>query len=150
MLLPIRTDQLGHLTTPPVYGTVRTDFTYGLGEIDGKDWKKQLVGDVIRVGFRLESEEILLSKREIGDKLGYSVRHIEKLAALGMPSEVWGRRRMYRQTQALKWLVESGRTSHGGRDFRRLLEEAHEEFGRGRLQPPAPPDDRDEPPDLSA
>lgn len=49
-------------------------------------------------------DEIQLSKKELATRLGYTTRHIEKLTAEGMPSEMEGVRRVYKETAARNWL----------------------------------------------
>jgi predicted DNA-binding transcriptional regulator AlpA len=61
------------------------------------------MGVVIPVDFRREWP--WLSKREIAQKLGRSVRWVELRTAEGLPSELIGIRRMYRESEVRNWLA---------------------------------------------
>lgn len=54
-------------------------------------------------------EERLLNKEQIAKRLGYTVRTVEKLTAEGMPSEIKGIRRMYKETACRNWLAQRER-----------------------------------------
>lgn len=66
------------------------------------------MGDLIHVSFSREPEAVL-KKAELAHRLGYTVRHIEKLTALGMPSKIVGRCRVYRETECRNWLSQRDR-----------------------------------------
>lgn len=66
------------------------------------------MGDVIYATFGRDSE-VYLTKAELAKRLGYTVRHVEKLTALGLPSTMDGRRRVYRETECRNWLIQRER-----------------------------------------
>lgn len=108
------------------------------------------MGTVIYVGFQPPEPELSLTKQELGNRLGYSKRHIEKLTAEGMPSEVEGITRLYKLSTCVLWLLETERAPKREEHFRQLLEEAGRESGRGRQAEPPPSGDRTGPGPISA
>lgn len=107
------------------------------------------MGEVIYAGFGDVEEERWLGKRELARDLGYAVGHIERLSREGLPSKMHGRRRIYRLTHSLEWLLSTGRARHAGHDFEAMLHAKRLELGRGRLPDP-PIVDRPPPAPISA
>jgi phage terminase Nu1 subunit (DNA packaging protein) len=53
---------------------------------------------------QIRSVEAWITRRELADLMGVSVRTIDRLTAAGMPSVTWGRKtRRYRASIAQQW-----------------------------------------------
>jgi hypothetical protein len=84
------------------------------------------VGTVVQAAHRFRSEpDLWLSKKEIAQKLSRSVRWVEMRAAEGMPSEMIGICRMFREPDVREWLQGYERAKEERRQVR-LAAEAKE------------------------
>ena len=65
------------------------------------------MGDLVFIDFT--RDEPILTKDEIAQRLGYDKRTIERLTKEGMPADIFGIRRVYKEAACRNWLAQRDR-----------------------------------------